>query len=489
MARVPNTNRRTSNTAPLPPTQLAALEQRIRNLERQRTILTSWKTEAVKEWRPYGGDAETTPNYGQKYVALNPTFFFHGPNGADPRNLPNTALVWPGKDEGKWFVFKDIPHIIQEYGQNRIIFVSEIDKAIGLWSARLGRLLAQKLALTGTDIQGSRPAPTGPAAPPPDTTKYTYISKRDLDNQPLLVNVGSVKEAYFTVRSQAEDAMNAMVDRGLRGPDGRPLIRQSAVGLNDKLGTNAPSPISDASELWFSAAGSKGMFQTLFPDSGASIEEMEENNIYPVNTSLQKYGFQFMYNPNTINMNYLGVADTDVARQASGLSKTNYIPNPGTTGGITFNILINRMFDMQYYRPIQNGRAELLPGAESLYSPRAPYNKETGTALGLFDEQSVIYNKGTMYDIEYLLRTIMGFTMKSQLRREFTADMGLFSRKPLDLHLGPKMRYRGYISGINVSHTIFNERMVPVLSSVSLSFNRYPDYTSAVDPNARSKDS
>lgn len=476
MARIPSNNIRTGVATTSSTADLVTLtKNHLTNLRKQLKTLRGWQ-------KNLGGFWLLPADFGQRYVSFKYSWF---KKPTDPANFPGSSLPWYGKEEGKYYVFTTTP-IFENYSDSNpagelVIFDQGIRELVTLWQSKIKTAEAELARVTGAGGPSSDSSTTIE-----DTTKYTYISKKELDLQTVLVNVGSVKEAYYTPRSVQEDFANVVSEGGLRGPDGVPLAR---IPYRDGLGTNAPSPISDASELWFSALGSKGMFQTHFPDSGVSIEEAEDSTLFPVRVGLQKYGFQFMYNPNAISMNYLGVADTDVGRLASGQSKTNYIPNPGTTGGISFNILINRMFDMQYYRPIENGRAELVEGAESRYSPRAPYNKEVGTALGLFDEQSTIYNKGTMYDIEYLLRTIMGYTMKSQLRREFTADMGLFSRKPVDLHLGPKMRYRGYIAGINVSHTIFNERMVPVFSTVALQFNRYPDYTSAVDPNARGKDS
>jgi hypothetical protein len=89
---------------------------------------------------------------------------------------------------------------------------------------------------------------------------------------------------------------------------------------------------------------------------------------------------------------------------------------------------------------------------------------------------------GTMYDFEFLLRTIMGYTMKSSLRDysffedKGTADMGFLGARPVELHLGKNMRYLGYITNINLEHVIFDNRMVPLFSNVSIAFSRLPDY-------------
>jgi hypothetical protein len=81
-----------------------------------------------------------------------------------------------------------------------------------------------------------------------------------------------------------------------------------------------------------------------------------------------------------------------------------------------------------------------------------------------------------MYDIEYLLRTLLGYQLKSSLRNVFTSDIGYLGAYPVELHLGNNLRYLGIIDGFNVSHTIFNQNMVPVFSNVSITFSRLPDF-------------
>jgi hypothetical protein len=81
-----------------------------------------------------------------------------------------------------------------------------------------------------------------------------------------------------------------------------------------------------------------------------------------------------------------------------------------------------------------------------------------------------------MYDIEYLLRTLMGTTMSSYLRGENTADMGWLPAIPVELHLGKSLRYLGTINNINLNHIIFDERMVPLFTTVDIGFARLPDY-------------
>jgi hypothetical protein len=140
------------------------------------------------------------------------------------------------------------------------------------------------------------------------------------------------------------------------------------------------------------------------------------------------------------------------------------------------------MYDMKYYiregENISDGEGgvnepgTLRPGAGNVY----------GAEFVSLETQKAIYNMGTMYDFEYLLRTMMGYTMQSALRdysffeHKGTADMGFLGARPVELHLGKNMRYLGYITNVNVEHVIFDNRMVPLFSNISIGFSRLPDY-------------
>jgi hypothetical protein len=308
------------------------------------------------------------------------------------------------------------------------------------------------------------------------TTSGSTITKGNYFNSPVLYNVSGVKSSYYRPRAGEEtNTVGPQPDAVERNAISRGLL-DSSLFPTATLGLNSPTAINDARQLWGQSVGSKGMIQTYFNPNGF-VNEYGSTSNFPSNALVQKYGFQFLYNPTVVNLDYMGIQRTDIALQMAGMDKANYIPASGEVGGMSFDIIINRMEDMKFYD--SDGR--LTSEAKALgpfgpYTNRLPYDDKTGKDAGLFDEQAAIYNKGTMYDMEYLLRTLMGFTMKSELRNEETADMGLFSRRQVELHLGPKLRYRGFVNGLNVRHVLFNERMVPIFTTVSVTFNRYPDY-------------
>ena len=205
------------------------------------------------------------------------------------------------------------------------------------------------------------------------------------------------------------------------------------------------------------------------------------------------YGFKFLYNPQTVSMSWGAIAKTDPVYQASGqdpfVAGTSNLVN----SFIEFSILLNRIEDFNYIN--ENGL--ISPG---ITTPASGYVNTT-TLQGIKqastiakspypqfnskgdpnDEFKEIYQKGTMYDLEYLFKTMHGqgayAAYKSVLMGGVTSDPGWLPVRPIELHLGNKLRYRVRISNLSVNHTIFNSRMVPILSTVNITCARYWDGT------------
>jgi hypothetical protein len=243
---------------------------------------------------------------------------------------------------------------------------------------------------------------------------------------------------------------------------------------------NAPgAKVNDANELWQKVQAidnensSKGMIQT-WNNPASTLAFLNDGGLSPIGGSnssgqIQRYGFQFIYNPTSINMSYGGVADVDPGWAASGADPF-ILSNPTVfQSSINFSILVNRMYDMNYLGPggsLKNGTInELYQG-----------NRPTASDL------KKIYNKGTMYDVEFLLQTMFPYDfVKTQLRGS-TSDIGFLGPMPVELHLGKSLRYLTQINSIQVNHIIFDNRMVPLYTVLMISANRIPDASSGLLP-------
>jgi hypothetical protein len=268
----------------------------------------------------------------------------------------------------------------------------------------------------------------------------------------LVYNVGSVKEAYFSSR---EDFLNELT-----------TLRE----------VNTPTAVTNASQLWVTGFTNKGMIQpdTKLATQNLSMpEEVALPSVDPKSTVLTKRfdptGFQFLYNPASVDMQYTGQLGVDPNMQTNGLDQFNPL-GVYTQATVNFNILINRMFDFKYYDRNTGVIASKYKN-DNIYYPRQPE----------INEQKDIFKKGTMYDVEHLLRAVLGFGMPSYLGRNMsdgkTADLGFITGIPVELHLGSNLRYLGNVSSLRVSHVLFDERMVPIFTNLSISFARLIDPT------------
>lgn len=272
------------------------------------------------------------------------------------------------------------------------------------------------------------------------------------NNTGLQYNASAVKEAYFSTDPNFTERV--------QGPLNIPTSGAS--------GTQPPK----ATDLWRSANNSKGMIVT----SEQVLKAWNSGTNKPATSDSfdnHNYGFQFQYNPGTVAMSYYTSPNVDVTMITSGTEMFNLAGVSGSQGSVSFQVVINRILDMQYYT--SDGALKDGISGGNIYSipPKTA------------EEYKALYDHGTMYDVEFLLRVLMGTTMNSYLRGERTADMGWLPAVPVELHLGKNLRYLGTVNNINLNHVIFDSRMVPVFTTVDIGFARLPDYplTNVGNPN------
>jgi hypothetical protein len=291
-----------------------------------------------------------------------------------------------------------------------------------------------------------------------------------------------------------------VVDGGKVNPKGpyrynAPLLKNA---LHNPLGPQASSldnvsinqgNYTDARQAWTGVTPGRGTFQMDKKFVVAQLDGLNRSNSKQVDDQL--YGFKFLYNPTSVTMGWGIQGAVNPEYQASGKDEAIPISAGLFSSQIQFSIILNRIEDMNYldklgYVSEQQKKigatgapsSELDPAQRNrIYSANVIGNSPYGENVSIEDQQS-IYNRGTMYDIEYLFKTINGphATFKSELNGT-TADRGYMRMSILELHLGANMRYRVRISDLGINHTIFNNRMVPILSTVNFTCHRFIDYS------------
>ena len=172
----------------------------------------------------------------------------------------------------------------------------------------------------------------------------------------------------------------------------------------------------------------------------------------------QLWGFQFMYNPQTISHTQAN-ANFDITNTAD-------ISNQ-LTGSQTFQleIILNRLFDMS-----------------ALASDRAGQKTTNGDYARALTNEDIhgILTRGTEYDLEFLYRTINGEPKLGPSMDRATSDFGFLAPAPIWFRLHDNFKYKVVITSISVNHTMFTEKMIPVMTGVNISMMRIPtpDYDS-----------
>lgn len=177
----------------------------------------------------------------------------------------------------------------------------------------------------------------------------------------------------------------------------------------------------------------------------------------------QMYGFRFQYNPTVINMGWAGVMGANPVFEAGGNDPAVPLATNLMPGTISFEIILNRISDIA----LLNADGTFKNGIDNPY----PWAVDEG-------DRKEIAQKGTMYDIEYLMRTLHGYAFYTQFKTTLmgaTHDPGWLPVRPIELHLGNKLRYRASVRNLEVAHKIFSEDMIPILSVVSVTCGRYWD--------------
>ena len=316
---------------------------------------------------------------------------------------------------------------------------------------------------------------------PPKTTKVTAVVKTTKKNTVSAAGgtSGSGDASTQTTGFSKDYKYNApMISGSYFNLDSIQAKELQANGFYVDAGN-----YSDARQAW-SGQGGRGTIQMdkyFLANYDTSINAKDTLGQFDP----QMYGFKFLYNPTTVGMAWGAMASMSPDFEAAGQDKFNPIMSGLASSTVAVDLLINRIEDMNVLSTT---------GFKGSATPVARTDREVERALAqLGNDKSVqnayhtnissnelaeIYKRGTMYDLEYLFKTINGpnAVFLSSLNG-YTADKGWIRPQVVELHLGTSLRYRGRITDLSVNHVVFDARMVPVLSKIYITFARFPDFT------------
>lgn len=169
---------------------------------------------------------------------------------------------------------------------------------------------------------------------------------------------------------------------------------------------------------------------------------------------LNFWGFRFHYNPQSLQ--YGTTTNTSIDWLMYSSDPANLL---GGNTTVEVELILNRILDM----------TALKAGKPVNYG---------GVQLSTEDVKGILA-RGTEYDLDFLYRVLVGDPEEKNNLLTYpgkTADIGFITGTPCWFHFHDNMKYFGSMAQINVTHKIFNSNMVPMLSTVKLSFIRYPSY-------------
>lgn len=210
--------------------------------------------------------------------------------------------------------------------------------------------------------------------------------------------------------------------------------------------------------------GNRGAIQMYSETSKYLAQRLKPKNKKEV-VDTNPYGFRFHYNPTSISLTYGSMDKMSPELMRDEMQVFNPV-TPINVGGVSFELYLNRIDDLSFIQ--SNGTLSL---GGTTFGSTDIYPEEVDAA-----QLKQIYRKGTMYDLEYLFRALHGGQNDYQsIMRGKTSDIGWIARVPVELHLGDGLRYLVSLNSIGVNHVLFNDRMVPMLTVVTIQGSRFFD--------------
>jgi len=253
----------------------------------------------------------------------------------------------------------------------------------------------------------------------------------------------------------------------------------NALGYSKKFGTFNPPPHASSRTIAPTAFPNLKLGDTASAATIANLQKVNKRGFFyqDIDTAFdgdgkQKargnlWGFQFMYNPTTINYSNsvsTGVDWTNTQDVATALTGSQQF---------TFTLFLNRLVDISSLKKFTtvntkcsvafNPTDNLAVGTDGSY-------ERTLTA----EDANGILKRGTEYDLEYFYRVINGDPSIGGSMLMETSDFGFMSGVPVWLKFNDNVRYKVTVQSISVNHVMFTEDMVPVVTEVSLSMIRIP---------------
>jgi hypothetical protein len=200
-----------------------------------------------------------------------------------------------------------------------------------------------------------------------------------------------------------------------------------------------------------------------------------------------KFGFQFLWNPESVstavavqmeatpnqNDQWVGAAGLFPSTQQFSLSVRLDRTNDFARAGSKF---IRPTYIDESKEPSRSDYIRKYALQDLISDYRIPSGFSSSTTESIMKEDlQDLFQRGTLADIEFLLRAINGTgpggsEVWLNPRGIQTADIGFLQPTLLHIDVGP-LSYIGWVTNLSVNHTAFTQDMIPIRTDLTMSFN------------------
>ena len=202
----------------------------------------------------------------------------------------------------------------------------------------------------------------------------------------------------------------------------------------------------------------------------------------------RKYGFQFLWNPETVGTQVAVQLEATPSVQDRFLGVTGAFP---ATQTVSFVIRLDRTNDFACASTLFPNLDDIVRRDSAALNVLLPRDVEDfkkfykpANSFAVADSSEKmnkklidLFQRGTIADIEYLYKTINGPGPSGAEGNEWmngrgikTADIGWLMPTLLHVDIGP-LSYDGYVTALQVNHTAFTPNMTPIRSELTISLN------------------
>jgi hypothetical protein len=252
-----------------------------------------------------------------------------------------------------------------------------------------------------------------------------------------------LKDITTVAPPKGETRWNPPPHRDARGIS---FAERANYSVNDPLNTVSAFSNKERGRIYQDANGA-----AVLNKSAQGLKDAVASKV-----ALNQWGFRFMYNPTTFG--YSSSSNNSVDWTLGSADPAVLLTG---NSSVSFEVYINRIPDLKYLR---------------LKNPKVSEAQLYGRNLTQVEKEGIL-NRGTEYDIEFLYRVLNGDPLSKSLLLSYngiTADFGYTTGVPCWLVLNENLRYFGSVASFQVNHAMFDLNMVPMLSTVSITFARYP---------------